>query len=318
MRTEILFRGAGIQALIQAYRQSIRDEIAKFDENYILNANLEELVLYFQDKYFLDIPILRPDEISTEKIIPDQYDSFRGLRIAAHIPFNGDSDLFNRHPSRRHYTLNPPKLEIREAEIVIYVDVDGVQVRNDPEAVKKYVSEIIDLIDENLDGLKLDVADHNQTCALFARELIEERQQRIRSQMGFVSDLGFPLHKRDGIPTTYSVPAKRRKMPIRPQASTEPFEPEPALGQEEYEHILAIINSMIMVMEKSPKAFRTMNEEDLRQHFLDQLNGHYEGQATGETFNFASSNGLCWSHNALPKKMQRANSATNYHDRQSR
>jgi len=29
-----------------------------------------------------------------------------------------------------------------------------------------------------------------------------------------------------------------------------------------------------------------MKEEDLRQHFLVQLNGHYEGQATGETFNF--------------------------------
>ena len=29
-----------------------------------------------------------------------------------------------------------------------------------------------------------------------------------------------------------------------------------------------------------------MGEEDLRQHFLVQLNGQYEGQATGETFNF--------------------------------
>ena len=29
-----------------------------------------------------------------------------------------------------------------------------------------------------------------------------------------------------------------------------------------------------------------MGEEDLRQHFLVQLNGQYEGQATGETFNY--------------------------------
>lgn len=41
-----------------------------------------------------------------------------------------------------------------------------------------------------------------------------------------------------------------------------------------------------MVMERSPNAFRTMKEEDLRQHFLVQLNGQYEGQATGETFNY--------------------------------
>jgi hypothetical protein len=29
-----------------------------------------------------------------------------------------------------------------------------------------------------------------------------------------------------------------------------------------------------------------MDEEALRTHFLVQLNGHYEGQATGETFNY--------------------------------
>lgn len=29
-----------------------------------------------------------------------------------------------------------------------------------------------------------------------------------------------------------------------------------------------------------------MSEEDLRQHFLVQLNGQYEGQATAETFNY--------------------------------
>jgi hypothetical protein len=41
----------------------------------------------------------------------------------------------------------------------------------------------------------------------------------------------------------------------------------------EYEEILRIISNMVAVMERSPKAFRTMEEEDLRQHFLVQLNG---------------------------------------------
>ena len=40
------------------------------------------------------------------------------------------------------------------------------------------------------------------------------------------------------------------------------------------------------VMERSPKAFHDIDEEALRTHFLVQLNGHYEGQATGETFNY--------------------------------
>jgi hypothetical protein len=39
-------------------------------------------------------------------------------------------------------------------------------------------------------------------------------------------------------------------------------------------------------MELSPAAFATIDEESLRSHFLVQLNGHYEGGATGETFNY--------------------------------
>ncbi len=54
----------------------------------------------------------------------------------------------------------------------------------------------------------------------------------------------------------------------------------------DYEHILSVLSNMVAVMERSPRAFKDMGEEDLRTHFLVHLNGHYEGQATGETFNY--------------------------------
>ena len=40
-----------------------------------------------------------------------------------------------------------------------------------------------------------------------------------------------------------------------------------------------------MVIERSPDSFASLDEEAIRTHFLLQLNGHYEGLATGETFN---------------------------------
>jgi len=58
------------------------------------------------------------------------------------------------------------------------------------------------------------------------------------------------------------------------------------LAQEEYDEILRIMKNMVRVMEQSPRAFEKMGEEDLRTHFLVQLNAQYERQATGETFNF--------------------------------
>lgn len=52
-----------------------------------------------------------------------------------------------------------------------------------------------------------------------------------------------------------------------------------------YDDILGIIKNMVLVIERSPDTFKGMREEDLRNHFLVQLNGQYQGQASGETFN---------------------------------
>jgi hypothetical protein len=55
--------------------------------------------------------------------------------------------------------------------------------------------------------------------------------------------------------------------------------------QEEYERILSTLHNMALVMERNPETFYTIGEEAIRDHFLVQLNGIYQGQATGETFN---------------------------------
>jgi hypothetical protein len=44
---------------------------------------------------------------------------------------------------------------------------------------------------------------------------------------------------------------------------------------------------MSFVMERNPRVFSTAPEETIRDHYLVQLNGQYEGTATGETFNGA-------------------------------
>ena len=60
---------------------------------------------------------------------------------------------------------------------------------------------------------------------------------------------------------------------------------EPTVELTEYDHILEIILAMVKVMERSPDTFAHMGEENIRDIILVNLNGHYQGQATGETFN---------------------------------
>jgi hypothetical protein len=94
------------------------------------------------------------------------------------------------------------------------------------------------------------------------------------------------MKRRAEAPTTYKAPEVRRKLtPVKSQ-TVAPFKPEPTLDETEYQHILNVMDNMTRVIELSPHTFRGMGEEDIRQHFLVQLNGQYEGQVTGETFNF--------------------------------
>jgi hypothetical protein len=104
---------------------------------------------------------------------------------------------------------------------------------------------------------------------------------------GSVASLGYKLRERADAPRTYVLPTPRERRPVvaRPSAGA-PFEPQPELDGAMYDRIITIIGDMALVMEQSPRAFRDMREEDLRQHFLVQLNGHFEGSATGETFNY--------------------------------
>src|SRR2546422_484897 len=56
-------------------------------------------------------------------------------------------------------------------------------------------------------------------------------------------------------------------------------------SDEQFEDILRTIRAMGRSMERTPGAYSSLGEEDLRSVFLTSLNAQFEGGATGETFN---------------------------------
>jgi hypothetical protein len=157
---------------------------------------------------------------------------------------------------------------------------------HDSEAVKRQFEQDLALTRQWMGWVNTDVAQFNGKVRDIARQCVERRKEKLLKDQGLVASLGYPLKRTADVPTTYAAPAVRRKIhPSPTPKGSAPFKPEPSLPMAEYEHILSIVSSMVNVMERSPKAFAHMEEEHLRDHFLVQLNGHYEGQATGETFN---------------------------------
>ena len=89
-----------------------------------------------------------------------------------------------------------------------------------------------------------------------------------------VSALGLPMKRRPDS-AVVSVPPSPK----------EAFKPEPVLSDAEYDYILTVIDHMSQTIERSPSTFAQMKEEQIRVLILVNLNGHYEGDATGEIFN---------------------------------
>jgi len=154
-----------------------------------------------------------------------------------------------------------------------------------PEQVKRELDGTLEDIEKYLNWQRGTADGFNQRLKTSLRQSMEARKTKLLQDRNLVAGLGFPMKPRADAPPTYSAPQVRRKVQPPPAASSAPFKPEPVLDEANYKHILNVIDNMTVVMERSPTAFAEMGEEDIRQHYLVQLNGHFEGTATGETFN---------------------------------
>lgn len=294
-KADYLFTEFDLRQGLEAEREKMFQEIESIERNRLLNTSVPDLVNYFVEKYTVNVPVLLEDQIFTDqseaqvdvsrdqnRYISDRSRPFHisGTKITFFIPFEGDPELFRAQSSMMSF--NPPRATIYGQEI----HVEYTITNHDGAAIRTQFDGLLSQIKQLLVGTNNDVSIYNSEIRQNAEARINARREKLLKDQNMVADLGFPLRKRDDAPTTYAVPVVPKKIvPQMPHASTSPFKPEPTLPMDQYEHILSIASGMVHVMERSPSSFVNMKEEDIRQHFLVQLNGQYEGKATGETFN---------------------------------
>lgn len=291
---ELLFHKYDMNRVGEAQLANAGKEIASYDPDRLLNTPTDDLVAYFAQKYRIDLPTLHKDQAFVEqkegKVAIFDYFSHAfegeghrevmGTHVELTVPFTGDHQMFFVRPNT--FDSGPPRAIVQEQSIAL--KVTGRDLK--PEQVKSALNSTLADVEKYLGWQKPTVDQINTRLASSVRQTIEARKAKLLGDRNLVAGLGFPMRTRPDAPRTYAAPQVRRKIVVTPPpASQAPFKPEPALDEVNYKAILDIIQSMALVMERSPSAFAEMGEEALRQHFLVQLNGHFEGQATGETFN---------------------------------
>jgi hypothetical protein len=273
----------------EARKKATFEEINSLDADRILNTSVDTLCKYYEDKNAIEVPSLdRAQVVIDHREVPRAVNDYgrritvTATEIEVNVPFSGPSDAFRIQPSM--YSLNLPQTQVASGVLIFSVDA----CNRDQQQVRQEIERSLDLIEQQLGNLRANIAEFQKELPPLVRDWIERRRAKLLADQNLVSSLGYKLKARQGVPLTYAPPEVRRKIaPQLPPKSTTPFKPEPALTNEDYEHILSVLRDMAVVMERSPSAFRTLDEEALRFQFLVPLNGHYEGAASGETFNYS-------------------------------
>jgi hypothetical protein len=287
-QNEILFYKADISAATEAQLRNATSEIQQINPDRLLNTPVDDLVDYIAAKYRIEVPVLHRDRAVVDEpkeTFIEVNDYGRLIRVPATlvtltVPFDGEKEMFFVRPST--FDLGPPRAAVTGEAVVLRLTVRN----SEQDRVKDTLNGVLNDIDRYLGWQRSTIEGFNTNLPTQARQSIEARRERLLRDRNLVSSLGFPVKPRADAPMTYAAPQVRRKIePKLPPAAATPFKPEPVLQEAHYKHILDVIDNMTIVMERSPTAFAEMGEEDIRQHYLVQLNGHFEGQATGETFN---------------------------------
>ena len=287
---DTLFSTRDLSITIDSQERSLAEEIGALNEHQVLQTSTRDLCKYFVDKHTIYIPKIDEENIQVDygdaesnsrRPFGNLPDHAMGTRITFYVPFAGNSSLFSCRPKRRR--SDPPHAVVSDTELTFVYQESAQQART----IKNKFDNDIENTKWHLSQIAHDVKHFNANLAREVSQKINTRRDKLLLDINTVAHLGFPIRKRDNIPTTFVTSAIERKpLPEIPKPSPEPFKPEPTIDTDDYKNILQLLSNMGTAMERSPAAFKGMKEEHLRTFFLVILNSQYNGQATGETFNY--------------------------------
>ena len=296
-----LFRKARLADLIGNYPKSIQSEVESWERNKVLAASESDLVEHLVAKYFLDAPKLLPRdrwESAAKETAVDVSHDFRrapfqdgqrmlipGHQVSVSVPFEGDADLFHFLPSTGNF--NPPRAELSKRDSIITFTVTVPHDDADAERIREEIDREVINTESYLSWVRQDCDAWNSRLHSVAADYLNARKRRLLEQADLLSELGIPLQRRDDGGGVFSVPVVRRTRPSprTPATPSAAFQPEPTIAEKDYDFILELIARLAISIERNPATFTRLPEEHIRDHILVSLNSHFEGRATGETFN---------------------------------
>lgn len=258
-----------------------------------LGEELDELLERMASQFdYPNAPTVLGDEWAMEDV--EFAEGNHTCFVRVFIPFKGDPMMFKmcEHSS----PLGGKQFDIVGQELVGKYEVHRTQI----DQLDGKVEKDIEFLNKWLAAVSPAIPRYNQSLREYAKNEIEKRrkQLKVRDEATEKLKASGRIRKRNDGTEKVILPVKRKPIhTTQPKAASKLVRnPVPEIEMAIYEDILETLSSMALVMERSPSVFADMNEEPLRTILLVALNGIYQGEATGETFNGAGKTDILIRH----------------------
>ena len=201
-----------------------------------------------------------------------------GVRVVISLPYTGDSTLWCLRPNT--FSTMPPSGVVSGGCLQMTFE----HPLDEPlDKIKQRLDENLRYVREHVSWQRPTVDSFNNGLAASAKAAVEARRSRLAKHDALADILNIPLARSGNAPEMRPIQVERRAVkPLPPP--TGGYKPEWEVPSAEYEHILNVIRHEGRTFESTSRTYRVHDEEELRDIILAHLNGHYKGDATGETF----------------------------------
>lgn len=297
---ELLFSKADLDSVLRSHFQQIQSKIDSIPKDQFLVSSDEDLINHIRDSLWIDHLEIQEDsmemdqnEIKVDVSRDRDRNPFQdrgpiyidGIRVTVTIPFTGDAELWMLCTSSWQSVFPRGNIRRSGTENIGYLDIIIERPSDEgPEKIKRILDDNLKSIRFYLSSQKSQIESQNANLLEKIRQAIQHRRGRIKAHEGIAEALNIPLKRKEGAPEIKQIPIKRKIVRPLPPPPKSGYISEPGISNGDYEHILSVIRHEGRTFESTPKTYSVHDEEEMRDIILAHLNGHYKGEATGETF----------------------------------
>lgn len=297
---ELLFAEQELSDVLRSIDRQIVEKINTIpEEQFIISSEEDILQNVLPQFYFEPLRLYRDNQIMEHKETQVDVSGDRsrhvtnrqvpcyvpGIDVKIYIPYSGDRALWKLRPSTYRSVFPRAIIQSQNRDGIGNVLIRILQPSDGNfESMKKHIEDTINDIEWYIKQQREEIEKIIPSFQQTAKMSISARRERLKKHEEIAKMINIPIKKRDDVPDIQPINLKRQLIRPLPSFTKEGLKPEPGISDEDYEHILGVIRHVARTFEASPKTFAKHDEEELRDFILANLNGHYEGGASGETF----------------------------------